>query len=240
MAVYDAVAEHYDASRGGEQRGADFASELDARLPNGTGPVLEVGVGTGVVALGLARLGRSVIGVDVAAAMLLRARARLGGVLVRGDARRLPMGDASVQHAVSVWVVHAEPILHAMFDRASRLHPTWRRNPVTADDILDWGRRAGLEGHVETFESRSWVTTRENEVATINDRAGPALQGLDDDAFRAVTQPAFDALRSLPRGPITRGAQVDIVVLTHPPWGPTISTTVRGGDTVSNRGGEDG
>ena len=58
MAVYDAVAEHYDASRGGEQRGADFASELDARLPNGTGPVLEVGVGTGVVALGLAYLGR--------------------------------------------------------------------------------------------------------------------------------------------------------------------------------------
>ena len=83
VAVYDDVAGFYDATRGGESRGDAFAAELDGRLPPGVGPILEVGVGTGVVALGLRRRGRGVIGVDIAAAMLARARARLGPVLAR-------------------------------------------------------------------------------------------------------------------------------------------------------------
>src|SRR5580704_9431833 len=121
MAVYDDVAAVYDASRGGELRGDNFASELHARLPAGPGPVLEVGVGTGVVALGLARRGRAVIGVDVSAAMLARARARLGPVLVRGDSRALPLGDGSVSSAVSVWVVHAVVPPQAMFSEVARV-----------------------------------------------------------------------------------------------------------------------
>jgi SAM-dependent methyltransferase len=121
VAVYDDVAACYDASRGGELRGDNFASELDRRLPTGSGPVLEVGVGTGVVALGLARRGRAVIGVDVSAAMLTRARARLGPVLVRGDSRSLPLGDDSVSSAVSVWVVHAVVPPQAMFSEVARV-----------------------------------------------------------------------------------------------------------------------
>lgn len=121
MADYDDVAACYDATRGGELRGDDFASELDRRLPAGTGPVLEVGVGTGVVALGLARRGRAVIGVDLSAAMLTRARERLGPVLVRGDSRSLPLGDDSVSSAVSVWVVHAVVPPQAMFSEVARV-----------------------------------------------------------------------------------------------------------------------
>jgi ubiquinone/menaquinone biosynthesis C-methylase UbiE len=121
VAVYDDVAGFYDATRGGESRGDAFAAELDERLPTEAGPILEVGVGTGVVALGLRRRGRVVIGVDVAAAMLARARARLGPVLVRGDNRRLPFGDASVAHAVSVWVAHAVEPPEAMFSEVARV-----------------------------------------------------------------------------------------------------------------------
>jgi ubiquinone/menaquinone biosynthesis C-methylase UbiE len=121
VTVYDDVAACYDASRGGELRGDNFASELDSRLPAGPGPVLEVGVGTGVVALGLARRGRSVIGVDLSAAMLSRARARLGPVVVRGDSRSLPLGDGSVSSAVSVWVVHAVMPPQAMFSEVVRV-----------------------------------------------------------------------------------------------------------------------
>jgi ubiquinone/menaquinone biosynthesis C-methylase UbiE len=102
MAAYDGVAEHYDETRGSDQRGDEFAAELDRRLPAGESPVLEVGVGTGVVSLGLRRRGRAVIGVDVAAEKLARAAARLGPMVVRGDARRLPFADGSVAHAVSV------------------------------------------------------------------------------------------------------------------------------------------
>ncbi len=74
MAEFDELAEQYDQTRGGEGRGDEYAADLDAVLPRGRGVVLDVGVGTGVVALGLARRGRAVLGLDVSAPMLARAR----------------------------------------------------------------------------------------------------------------------------------------------------------------------
>ncbi len=66
------------------------------------GPVLELGCGTGRVTLPLARAGAAMVGVDLSAPMLKRARtacarARLRGRrarLVRGDIRALPFPDA--------------------------------------------------------------------------------------------------------------------------------------------------
>ena len=55
MTEFDAIAEHYDETRGGERRGQEYADDIDAHLPAGDGPILEIGVGTGVVALGLRR-----------------------------------------------------------------------------------------------------------------------------------------------------------------------------------------
>lgn len=120
MAVYDDVASCYDDTRGGEQRGDRFASELDRRLPDDS-PILEVGVGTGVVALGLRRRGRDVIGVDVSASMLARAGARLGPTVMRGDALHLPLRPASLAHAVAVWVVHAIDPPQALFPEVARV-----------------------------------------------------------------------------------------------------------------------
>lgn len=78
-------------------------------------------MGTGVVALGLRRRGRAVIGLDLSAPMLVGARSRLGSVLVLSDATRMAVATASVAHAVSVWVVHsvAEPVL--LFREAARV-----------------------------------------------------------------------------------------------------------------------
>lgn len=66
------------------------------------GPVLELGCGTGRVAIPLAKAGARVVGVDRSASMLARARNRLrrstlGGSLqlVRGDVRGLPFPAAS-------------------------------------------------------------------------------------------------------------------------------------------------
>lgn len=110
---FDALAEGYDETRGGERRGDEYAADIDAQLPPGEGPILEIGVGTGVVALGLRRRGRTVLGLDLSAPMLARARSRLGPVLVRADAMQMAIASASVAHAVSVWVVHsvADPVL---------------------------------------------------------------------------------------------------------------------------------
>jgi ubiquinone/menaquinone biosynthesis C-methylase UbiE len=118
---YDQIAEIYDETRGGEQRGDDYAADVDAHLPAGVGPVLEVGVGTGVVALGLARRGRRVVGVDVSSPMLHRAHGRLGAVVVLGDGAALPVVTASMAHAVSVWVFQAVADPPGVFEEVARV-----------------------------------------------------------------------------------------------------------------------
>jgi hypothetical protein len=57
---FDDLARHYDETRGGEGRGDEYAAEIDALIPAGKEPILEIGVGTGVVVLGLRRRGRAV------------------------------------------------------------------------------------------------------------------------------------------------------------------------------------
>jgi SAM-dependent methyltransferase len=66
------------------------------------GPVLELGCGTGRIALPIARAGGAVVGIDRSEAMLARARRRVvrarsaGAVrLVRGDIRQLPFPSGS-------------------------------------------------------------------------------------------------------------------------------------------------
>src|SRR5512144_3310525 len=66
------------------------------------GPVLELGCGTGRIALPLGRAGAHVVGIDRSDAMLVRARARVkraamaGRIdLIRADIRHLPFGRGS-------------------------------------------------------------------------------------------------------------------------------------------------
>ncbi len=96
MTEFDQLAEHYDETRGGERRGDEYAAEIDLELPPGDGIILEIGVGTGVVALGLRRRGRKVVGLDLSAPMLSRAMERLGPALVRSDALCMSIATASV------------------------------------------------------------------------------------------------------------------------------------------------
>ena len=121
MAEFDQLAEHYDETRGGEGRGDEYAADIDGQLPPGEGPILEIGVGTGVVALGLRKRGRTVLGLDISRPMLARARSRLGPVLVCAEAMQMSIATGSVAHAVSVWVVHsvADPV--QLFREASRV-----------------------------------------------------------------------------------------------------------------------
>lgn len=115
------MAEHYDDTRGGEERGDDFAAMIHARLPSAPGPVLDVGAGTGVIELGLRRRGRSVVGVDVSLGMLTRARERLDARVVVADGRALPFSTASIAHALSVWVIHHVPEPDSLFAEAYRV-----------------------------------------------------------------------------------------------------------------------
>jgi ubiquinone/menaquinone biosynthesis C-methylase UbiE len=125
VAEFDQVAECYDLTRGGELRGDEYAADIDALLPTGEGPILEIGIGTGVVARGLARRGRSVVGVDISLPMLIRAKQRLGPMVVLGDAMEMGVATGSVAHAVSVWVVHSVEDPKRLFQEAARaIRPT--------------------------------------------------------------------------------------------------------------------
>jgi ubiquinone/menaquinone biosynthesis C-methylase UbiE len=99
---FDQLADHYDETRGGEGRGDEYAADIDGVLPPDEGPILEVGVGTGIVALGLVRRGRQVVGLDISAPMLLRAQKRLGSLVILADALEMAVATGSVAHAVSV------------------------------------------------------------------------------------------------------------------------------------------
>ncbi|MCX2180148.1 methyltransferase domain-containing protein [Streptomyces sp. SKN60] len=69
-AAFDAIAPTYDASRGGTARAAGFAGQL-APLLDPAAPVLDIGVGPGIVAAELATRGHRVYGVDLSPGMPL-------------------------------------------------------------------------------------------------------------------------------------------------------------------------
>jgi len=114
------IADEYDRTRGGEDRGRRFAREL-AGLLDRDRPVLEIGVGTGLVALGLTELGFEVFGIDLSPAMAASAVARVGPRVAVGDARRLPIADEAFDQVFSVWVLHVVGDPGAVLAEASRV-----------------------------------------------------------------------------------------------------------------------
>lgn len=119
-AEFDDIAPVYDESRGGTARAAGFAEQL-APLLDPALPVLDIGVGTGIVAAELTARGHTVHGIDLSPGMLARARARLGARVAVGDAGRLPVRTGSVDQAVSTWLLHAGPDNRAVLAEVARV-----------------------------------------------------------------------------------------------------------------------
>jgi SAM-dependent methyltransferase len=118
--AFDRIADRYDATRGGPERGVRIVEELEPWLLPGR--LLEVGVGTGIVALALRDRGYDVTGVDLSPAMLAHAVRRLGpGRLAVGDARRLPVRSASVSTVVFVYALHVVGDIDAALAEAARV-----------------------------------------------------------------------------------------------------------------------
>jgi SAM-dependent methyltransferase len=107
---FDRAAETYDTTRAISDEAMArtiglLASELDGR-----GRALEVGVGTGLLALPLHEAGVPLAGLDLTPAMMAKLMEKAGGTapfpLVQADATRMPFADGAFGGAYLRWVLH--------------------------------------------------------------------------------------------------------------------------------------
>jgi SAM-dependent methyltransferase len=188
--AFDRVAHEYDRTRGGPERGAEVAAAIAPLLPR-DGTVLEVGVGTGLVGVALAGMGRAVAGVDLSLPMLRRAVERLPGRVVAGDALRLPVRSGSVAAVVMIHVVHVVGDMVTTFAEAGRVVRRGGRIVVSArpDEqpadsdlsgiLTDLQRQVGLDERSLDRESPVTATAR---------RAGLEVVG------RSTYRPRYSAI----------------------------------------------
>jgi len=107
---FDRAASFYDSTRVTDEATLRSTIDLLERDVAAGGPVLEIGVGTGAVAVPLAQRGVRVVGVDLSDPMMARLRDKGGAVaLARADATRLPFREAVFGGAYARWVLHLIP-----------------------------------------------------------------------------------------------------------------------------------
>ena len=142
------------------RRDVKFWQRLAAKA---AGPVLELGCGTGRVAIPVAKAGARVVGLDRSASMLARARdrvrrAKLDGSLqlVRGDVRFLPFPAATFGLVAAPYGILQSLLDDATLDTAlAAAYRVLRKNGTLGIDLVsdlaswsEYGRRPKLRGRV--------------------------------------------------------------------------------------------
>ncbi len=139
MPDYERAAATYDETRGGVARAEAAADAVAPLLPPGR--CLDVGGGTGLVALGLLRRGVDVVVIDRSTAMLALAARRLPGRCVRADASRLPVASSSVDAVLTMWLLHLLDDARPVLDEAARVLRPGGRLVTTVDKAAAHGYR---------------------------------------------------------------------------------------------------
>ena len=107
---FDRAAEFYDASRAIAPEAMERTIELLAGELRGRGVSLEVGVGTGLLALPLHEAGVELAGLDLSGPMVGKLVEKAGGSppfpLALADATRMPFADGAFGAAYLRWVLH--------------------------------------------------------------------------------------------------------------------------------------
>jgi SAM-dependent methyltransferase len=221
---FDRVADIYDETRGGERRGDRFA---DALAPWIIGPrVVELGVGTGVIAHGLGTHGFEVVGVDLSEAMMRAAVERIGPRVAVADVDQLPFGDDSVDTAMFVWVLQLVPDPIATLAEAARIvRPGGRVVTILSNgeyapgdematifdglaslrperlqrDQLAAADVSGLRLDHEGFTGwDEFPNSVTEQIEAIEQRIYSSMFDVDDATWARVVVPVLDELRALP------------------------------------------
>lgn len=147
VSAYDTIARYYDLVSAHDDRDIALFAALARRLD---GPVLELGVGTGRVALALAGMGFEVTGIDDSPAMLALARDKAGAAGVSPRLERATFADFDLGARFGLIVCAADSFLHALTPEvqiaalqraAAHLTPGGRLVldlPAFAGPWLDW------------------------------------------------------------------------------------------------------
>lgn len=221
--AFDRIADRYDETRGGLERGRAFALGLLPSLPPGV--VLEVGVGTGAIALPLVEAGRTVLGVDLSRPMLVRAQGRIGSRVAQADATRLPVRDDAVDAAIAVWTLSLVADPAALVAECARVlrpggrlavvrnqaepedddmeafvsvHEARRAHQDRVEDLVGYGAPVGLDVVEASFLAHPFEQTPSTLAGLYEQRAFSTLFDLDDATYERVFAPAVEGLRSLP------------------------------------------
>ncbi|MFJ8544181.1 class I SAM-dependent methyltransferase [Streptomyces sp. NPDC093586] len=222
---FDTAADEYDAYHGGLERGRKAAEDLSPHLLPGT--VLDIGLGTGLVAVGLRELGHSVIGVELAPEMVSRAHSRLGGRVALGDAHALPFASSSLANVVMVHVLHVVDDMDRVLAETARvLAPGGRlvtvhgvpvaepdelveaeaplnvlkpEVPDTPERLAAAAAKAGLRVLEEAAVNPYEIDLSPNQYAdSIEGRVWSYLKDVDGDTWQRLVVPVAAALRALP------------------------------------------
>ncbi len=222
---FDKDADDYDAYHGGLERGRKAAEDLSPHLL--PGPVLDIGLGTGLVDVGLTELGHSVLGVDVAPQMAARAESRLGGRVVVGNARHLPFASGSLPNVIMVHVLHVVDDMDRVLAETARvLAPGGRlvtvhgvpiaepddlvaaesplnvlkpEVPDTPERLADAAAKVGLRVLEEASVNPYEIDLTPNQYAdSIAGRVWSYLKGVGEEDWQRLVVPVVAALRALP------------------------------------------
>ena len=201
MSSYDAIARLYDPWSRSVTEDVSFYVEQAERVA--PGPIVELAVGTGRIAVPIAAAGVSVIGVDSSSAMLeiCRERAEVAGV---GELVELRFGDLReppVSERVELVICPFRSYLHLHTDeerlgalRAARelLVPEGRLVfdvfAPAADDIAETDGR-WLERELDIYERADWDTETRTLTLSVRGPGGEStmlLAWLSADEWRAL------------------------------------------------------
>jgi len=191
---FDRIADTYDETRGSDWRVSTTATAL-ARWLLRDAPVVEVGVGTGLIAGRLRTDGWPVVGFDLSPRMLREATRRLGAAVGVGDAQQLPVRDASVGSVYFVHVLHLVADVTATLREAVRvLRPGGRLLAVCAPDDGPRNETAQLMARLRERLSGPREDTPERVVATA-EAAGCTLIGRETLTGSSLISPEAIAAR---------------------------------------------
>jgi len=171
---FDSIATVYDSTR--DPLDPETIEKLgEALRSRGVRKILEVGVGTGRVAVPLQALGFDVTGLDASVKMLARASAKGLARTLRGNAYRLPFFDQSFDAGLFVHVLHLLEDVPGALAEASRVarHGAWALvHPGAADGTASRGSREAWDRVYEILVTRGFpIPTGRGAGPRVRERA---------------------------------------------------------------------